>query len=317
MMIGCVTNFKHYFLSFVKISIRTFIPSSSLYRLSSKILLSSIFYFLISSLHSAEVILQSGDVFQCEVLFEETSVVRIKFKDKVFDIPKKEILSIDKTKMGAHASYKLSSIILQDGSTLKGQIAEDTESKIVLQTKLGYLSLDKKQILKTEKNSSKDFYPPKEYLETSFKNRETKLGISFVGGGDSLGSGIGGGGLFIEPVWLNFRNKWQIGCAGDHFKTINARDIEISNGYVYLQYRVLFSEKLDFYTSLGVGGSYIKFKTDEQSFGGLNPLGNFNFGWQGLKFGNFQFRVGVKAFGVSEKNSYGYGGVEFGFIYRI
>jgi hypothetical protein len=66
-----------------------------------------IIFLLSSSIFSAEVIMQTGDVFHCDVLFEESSTVRVKFKDKVFDIPKKEILSIDKTKLGNHTSYNL------------------------------------------------------------------------------------------------------------------------------------------------------------------------------------------------------------------
>ena len=246
----------------------------------------------------------------------------MKWKDKVYDIPREEIVNLDMQRTGEHASYRLTSITLKDGTDIKGVIAEEKEKNITVKSRLGYLTVDRTQISEIKKPDKSEILLPSDFLEVSYRTRETKIGIYGLGGANAgeIANGnpsFGGGGFFLEPVSLNFRSKLQLGFAGEFLNLIGKDRIEMSNGFIYLQYRLKFSERLDFYTGLGLGGAYIKYYAKDFLAEGLNPAGFFNLGWQGLKFGNFQTRIGLRATGVVDNYNYANIGVEFALLYRI
>ncbi len=80
-------------------------------------------------IYTTELIFKSGDAFICDVVEENDRILKIKFKDKMYDIPKSEIQMRDNKKTGTHKEYTLSTIQLLDGTIVKGNIAEETEAK--------------------------------------------------------------------------------------------------------------------------------------------------------------------------------------------
>ena len=81
-------------------------------------------YTLLSfPLFSVEVILKNGDAFICDVVEENERILKVKWKEKIYNIPKSEILTRDNKKTGTHKGYALANIIMLDGSIVKGNIA--------------------------------------------------------------------------------------------------------------------------------------------------------------------------------------------------
>ena len=284
-----------------------------------------LFILLLSSpILSTELILKSGDAFICDVVEENDRIIKIKFKDKLYEIPKSEIQMRDNTKTGTHKGYTLATIKMLDGTIVKGNIAEETNTTLTVQTILGYLSLDKAKISDVSKPDTKiEVVIPKEYLEQSYRLTPHKFGIVTYGAANGqplsqISPGIYGGGILFEPASLSWKDKWQIGFQSEYLLSYGAGSrYGFYNQIVYLQYRKQFSRWLDFYINVGVGGSYIRYKKDEAYIEGVQGLASISLGYQAIKFGKFTLRLGPRFTQYAEKPFYHNVGGELALVYAL
>lgn len=279
---------------------------------------------LSSTLYSAEIILKSGDAFICDIVEENDRLIKVKFKDKLYEIPKSEIQMQDKAKTGTHKGYTLSTIAMSDGTIVKGNIAEETKTTLTVQTILGYLHLDKTKIAEVQKpDSSIDVSIPKDYLEQSYRLIPHKFGIVLYSAGNgqplaAVSPTINGGGIFYEPAQLNWKDKWQLGFQSEYLVSYGEGSrYMFYNQIFYLQYRQLFSRWLDFYVNLGIGGAYIRYKKDEAYIEGVQGLASISLGYQAIKFGKFTLRFGPRYTQYAEKPFYYNIGGEFALVYAL
>lgn len=242
----------------------------------------------------------------------------------------------DNTKTGTHKGYTLSTITMLDGTIVKGNIAEETEANLTVQTILGYLNLDKAKI--SEVNGStrmlgsccsptelyrKEATIPKDYLEQSYRLAPHKIGIISYGAANGqplsqISPGIYGGGIIIEPANLSWKDKWQIGFQSEYLLSYGAGSrYGFYNQIVYLQYRKFYSKWLDFYINVGVGGAYIRYKKDEAYIEGVQGLASISLGYQGIKFGKVSVRIGPRYTQYAEKPFYHNVGGEIALVYSL
>lgn len=275
-------------------------------------------------MYSLELILKSGDAFICDTVEENDRIIKVRFKDKLYEIPKSEIQMRDNTKTGTHKGYTLATIKMLDGTIVKGNIAEETNTTLTVQTILGYLSLDKAKISDVSKPDTKiEVVIPKEYLEQSYRLTPHKFGIVSYGAANGqplsqISSGIYGGGIFFEPANLNWKDKWQLGFQSEYLVSSGEGSrYGFYNQIVYLQYRKLFSRWLDFYINVGVGGAYIRYKKDEAYIEGVQGLASISLGYQAIKFGKFTLRLGPRFTQYAEKPFYHNVGGELALVYAL
>jgi len=285
-------------------------------------------FLLALPIFPTELILKSGDAFICDVVEENDRIIKIRFKDKLYEIPKSEIQMRDNTKTGTHKGYTLATIKMLDGTIVKGNIAEETNTTLTVQTILGYLSLDKAKIVEVVRLRSPTGHPvevtiPNEYLEQSYRLTPHKFGIISYGAANGqplsqISSGIYGGGIFFEPSQFNWRDKWQLGFQSEYLVSSGEGSrYGFYNQIVYLQYRKLFSRWLDFYINVGVGGAFIRYKKDEAYIEGVQGLASISLGYQGIKFGKFSVRIGPRFTQYAEKPFYHNVGGELALVYAL
>lgn len=278
----------------------------------------------VQPIYSLELILKSGDAFICDTVEENDRIIKVRFKDKLYEIPKSEIQMRDNSKTGTHKGYTLASIAMLDGSTVKGNIAEESDTILTVQTILGYLSLDKAKIAKVTKPDPKiEVTIPKDYLEQSYRLTPIRFGVSVYGAANgqplsAISPGIYGGSFFLEPSNLNWRDTWQIGFKSEYLVSYGEGSrYGFYNQIVYLQYRKSYSKWLDFYANVGVGGAYIRYKRDEAYIEGFQGLSSIGFGYQGIKFGKFTVRIGPRYTQYFEKPFYHNVGGEIALVYAL
>jgi hypothetical protein len=279
--------------------------------------------FLSIPLFSVEIILKNDEGYICDLIWEDEKIIRVKFKEKIYEFPKKEIEYRDDLKRGAHKGYKLSRFTLADGSVLKGQIAEEKEDFITVQTRFGFLKLDKPSIKNLEKAKQKEYFPDEDFLEKTYRTVKSNMGLSALSLGltptipDSTNTASGGS-LFFEPSFLYVNSSWRFGLKSEFLSTGGKEWIEFINNSFYVQRSFKFSERLDFYFNFGIGGVYMKYHSGTKLIAeGLNPSVFSEFGWQGLKFGNFGFRFGLRNLVSIENKTLGGIGFEMGVLYSL
>lgn len=278
----------------------------------------------IQPIYSLELILKSGDAFICDAVEENDRIIKIRFKDKLYEIPKSEIQMRDNSKTGTHKGYTLASIAMLDGSTVKGNIAEESDTILTVQTILGYLSLDKAKIANVTKPDPKiEVTIPKDYLEQSYRLTPIRFGVNtyFASNGQPLSAispTIYGGSVFFEPSNLSWRDTWNIGFKSEYLiSSGEGSRYGFYNQIVYLQYRKSFSKWLDFYANIGFGGAYIRYRKDEAYIEGFQGLSATSFGYQGIKFGKLTLRIGPRVLQYFQKPYYHNVGFEIGIVYSL
>lgn len=187
------------------------------------------------------------------------------------------------------SSYKLSSFVLKDGSSIRGTIAEEKPNEYTIKTEIGFLTLLKSELKPPYpiQSAPPDF--PEEYRSTDKETNQTKVGLSFnylptLPPLSQSTPALIGGSIFVEPAFLRITERWQTGFK---YEYQTSRNLTIHSGYTYFLYsKQLFDNPiLDFYTSIGLGVSQAAFKAEGSNlaFTGTNPLVNWELGWQGLK----------------------------------
>jgi hypothetical protein len=279
---------------------------SSINKLRQKIhLFNFLFFFLfcfVSEIFSAEIVLRSGDTYIAEITESNEKKIIMKWKGRLYEIPRSEILKIDNTKKGNELYFKYDTFDLFDGSQIKGVIVNQTEKEIVIKTEIGLLTIDRLKLI----NQNKPL-PSKYDLNDSVRNQ------AFFGFGSSLGSinlpsnestTYSGLSLFYEPAFLVINNNLRIGVKIDYLNT-RIPNFQFLNNVVYLNYTLKKSELLIFYFNIGGGGSLIfsRNKEDSGTQTGFTPVGYVEIGWSGLKYENIEFRIGLSSLLFFEKEN--------------
>ncbi|MCW7524917.1 hypothetical protein ND861_01040 [Leptospira sp. 2 VSF19] len=131
------------------------------------------------SLFSAEIELVSGDKFLGKLVSEDERSYLFRFQDKDYRIPKSELERFDKDKNGSDFSIGLSKVRLRNQSIIVGYLIEEDQDRLILQSQLGFINVEKSKIEKSELNREKNFPPPKKYLVSSLESLNTFLGLGY------------------------------------------------------------------------------------------------------------------------------------------
>ncbi len=97
-------------------------------------------------LFSAEIVFPSGDAFLVDVVSEDSRVYKVKYKDTLYTIPKNDLESVDLLKPGKDRSYKYLHFTLKDGSKIRGVLAEESSKEFIIQSELGFMTIEKAKI---------------------------------------------------------------------------------------------------------------------------------------------------------------------------
>jgi hypothetical protein len=216
---------------------------------------------------AAEIVLKNGDAYIAEIISEDSNVVKLKWKTKIFEIPKSEIQNIDLKKTGEHISYHYETIQLKDGTKIKGVVVNQNAKEVILKTELGIISINRTKLENENQEVNSKFEittPPEKKTNIGFHG----IYSSFIESKDSR-SHAGSGGFFLEPSFLHF-NKIRFGLKSEYSETINSK-FKFFTSILYFNYNYKQSNWLDFYFSLGLGGSIVNFKDSDKVITGSDP----------------------------------------------
>ncbi|MEM7181581.1 MAG: hypothetical protein AAF518_11755 [Spirochaetota bacterium] len=269
-------------------------------------------YSIAFSLHAVEIVFHNGQAYIGELVSEDERVVRIRFRNELYTIPKEDLSKIDISKKGDNLSYNYTEFTLKDGSKVKGIIAEEKQQSYTLKTKeFGFLVLEKDRIVKS-KRAEDSKTPPKKYLGERQVGSETLIGITGTALGGYPGPAFGGG-LYIEPAFLKLFGI-QLGYKGEYLSALKANSrYTFFNNYGYMHFSTKINDDpfWDFYSNIGIGGSIVQYKSDNQTLTGGSPSGYIELGWQGIRWKSLVTRIGIRGLCSAERgNPYCMGGGE-------
>ncbi|WP_078126049.1 LA_3334 family protein [Leptospira alexanderi] len=261
------------------------------------------------TLFPAEIVMKDGSAFIGKIQEESDIRVRFQWKEKTYEIPRKDIASIDLSKNGADTSYHYTSFQLKDGSMIKGIVAEDSEKEVMIKTDLGFIHLDKNKIRSSDAPEITNPNLNPKYLSAGEKNWNHKFGFSLsaLANGVPLGASnpsTFGAGIYLEPAFFEIarfrpglRLEYQESNSGSsHYSFLN------QFFYFNRSFRIGESLLLDFYTNFGIGSSTVQYSGNSQRFSGTNPATYLEFGWQGLQYRSIVFRTGIRSTCIFESS---------------
>ncbi|WP_332460763.1 LA_3334 family protein [Leptospira ainazelensis] len=257
---------------------------------------------LATPLLSSELLLKSGDAFLIEEINESADTVSLRWKGRLYRIPKSEIQRIDYARKGPESSYQYSEFQLTDGSSVRGIIVERKKDKITFKTELGFVEIEKAKIQNSNSkslesdNESPDL--PDKYLSGRSGENQLYVGGSFFaqanhGAWFQSNPATAGAGLFLEKGFLN-RPLWFFGFLSEYAVAPSTTQGSISlwNQSFYLGKQFGSSAP---YFLFGGGVTAIQWKSDSRSVNGTDPelLGEVGWAWD-LNNGS-RLRLGVRS----------------------
>ena len=278
-----------------------------------------LFFLCISTLYPAEILLKQGEMYVVDVISEEAEEIHIRWKGKLYSIPKKHILTIDRAKSGIHDSRKLSKLLLDDGSEIQGTIVENAPDKVTILSSLGYLSIKKKKI-KELLNSTDKPELPDEYLDNPGENLKNNLGFFSESGYNTSKKKKKfpiryGAGILFEPAFAFYSLRPGFFLV---YNTSAPKGFQFFETVLYVNKLFNLYKDYNVYINLGGGGSYVKYKKENNDIEGLNPLVYASSGLQSTFFDNVLLRLGLKVTYIHENSlHFANGGLEFLIAYRI
>ncbi|EQA45409.1 hypothetical protein LEP1GSC050_4166 [Leptospira broomii serovar Hurstbridge str. 5399] len=282
--------------------------------------------FLSNRLFGAEIVFSNGEAYIAETVSDTEKQLKVKWKDKIYTLYKSDIAHVDYSKKGEDTSYYYSTLELHDGSRIKGVFAEESSDEVTLKTELGFLTIPKTNLKNPSALRKGSPSLSDALLDPEAQHPETKLGvygdllINF-GPNRNLFPASYGGGVFIEPAFLNWNNKWQIGFRSDYLSAPGPNgNFSFLTNQVYAQYNKVYKNDpfLDFFINVGAGVSDVRYVTGYTTSAGIDPALSFQLGWQGIKFSNFQVRLSWKNQCIFERTSdICMSGLEAGILVRL
>ncbi len=268
-----------------------------------------LFLLLIYStfLFSAEVTLRSENVFICDLLEENPNYILILFQDKKYKIPKKEILSVNPNYTGKHTQYQNTILVLNDGTSVKGLLAEETKEMVTLKKSNELMAIPRDSIVDLKKPTKQMESLPVSYQVKEEEKTDLPLVLGYYGLGFKNGHRLKddnyasyGGGLFIEPAFLKLSPQFLFGIQSEYIVSSGLLSYSFFQNFFYGQFNhVLFG--LNFYYKLGVGSSYITLTENGFSVNTLKPAATFETGWQTSITDKFILRIGIRGNGIYER----------------
>ncbi|EPG64561.1 hypothetical protein LEP1GSC061_3608 [Leptospira wolffii serovar Khorat str. Khorat-H2] len=290
-----------------------------------RILFVGILFCLSSPIFAADLLLSNGDGFILDLISEDERTVTVSWKNRVYVIPRSEVLKLDASRKGPHSSYRTSHFILKDSTSIRGVLAEEKESSYTVKTDLGYLDIDKSRIKSTKIPQDQDAKLPLEFLSEKMAQPETKWGGSL-----STYAGIGSisdsaplwlsGSLFIEPAYFKLGERNQLGVRVDALGSTGGSNARYSvlMPEIYLFRGFGFSEERDFYLSFGIGPAAVQSKSGGETRSGVVPGAHLEIGYQGWRWETSFLRVGGKVLCFADASSpFCTAGLEFSFGARL
>jgi len=268
-----------------------------------------LFLLLIYStfLFSAEVTLRSENVFICDLLEENPNYILILFQDKKYKIPKKEILSVNLDYTGKHTQYQNTILVLNDGTSVKGLLVEETKEMITLKKSNELMAIPKNSITDLKKPTEQMDLFPASYQFKEEEKTDLPLVLGFYGLAFQNGNRIKeynyasyGGGLFVEPAFLKLSNRFLFGIQSEYIVSSGLLSYSFFQNFFYGQFsHILFG--LNFYYKLGVGTSYITLTENGFSVNTLKGAATLEAGWQTSIFDKSILRIGLRGNGIYER----------------
>ncbi|MGJ4787069.1 LA_3334 family protein [Leptospira koniambonensis] len=260
-----------------------------------------------------------------DLISEDERAVTVSWKNRVYVIPRSEILKLDASRKGPHSSYRTSHFILKDSTSIRGVLAEEKEGSYTVKTDLGYLDIDKSRIKNTKIPQDQDAKLPLEFLSEKLSQPETKWGgsLSAYGGIGSIANSAPlwlSGSLFIEPAYFKLGERNQLGIRVDALGSSGGTNTRYSvlMPEIYLFRGFGFSEERNFYLSFGIGPAAVQTKSGGETQAGVVPGAHLEIGYQGWRWETSFLRVGGKVLCFADASSpFCTAGLEFSFGARL
>lgn len=252
------------------------------------------------TLFASELLLKNGNAFLIEEINENADTVSVRWKGRLYRIPKSEVQRIDYARKGPESSYKYSEFRLTDGSSVRGIVVERKKDKLVFRTELGFVEIEKSKIQNLNSNEEENDSPdlPDKFLSGRSGENQLYVGGSFFlqanhGSWAKSNPATAGGGFFIEKSFLN-HPLWFFGFLSEYSVAPAATQGSISlwNQSLYLGKQYGPSAP---YFLFGGGITSVQWKGDNRSFNGTDPelLGEVGWAWE---FANgSRLRLGVRS----------------------
>ncbi|WP_425593102.1 LA_3334 family protein [Leptospira wolffii] len=290
-----------------------------------RILFVGILFFLSSSVFAADLLLSNGDGFILDLISEDERAITVSWKNRVYAIPRSEVLKIDISRKGPHTSYRTSYFVLKDSTSIRGVLAEEKETFYTVKTDLGYLDIDKSRIKNSKIPQDQDAKLPLEFLSEKITQPETKWGgsISTYAGIGSIANSAPvwlSGSFFIEPAYFRLGERNQLGIRVDALGSTGGANTRYSAlmPEIYLFRGFGFSEERNFYLSIGIGPAAVQSKSRNETQSGIVPGAHLEIGYQGWKWESGFLRIGGKILCFADASSpFCTAGLEFSFGARL
>ncbi|PJZ29479.1 LA_3334 family protein [Leptospira kmetyi] len=265
-----------------------------------KRIIASFILCLTIPLFSSELLLKNGNAFLIEEINENADTVSLRWKGRLYRIPKSEIQRIDYSRKGPESSYRYSEFRLTDGSSVRGIVVERKKDKLVFRTELGFVEIEKSKIQNLSSNEEENESPdlPDKFLSGRSGENQLYVGGSFFlqanhGSWAKSNPASGGGGFFIEKSFLN-HPLWFFGFLSEYSvaPSTSQGSISLWNQSLYLGKQYGPSAP---YFLFGGGVTSVQWKGDSRSFNGTDPelLGELGWAWE---FSNgSRLRLGLRS----------------------
>lgn len=280
---------------------------------------------LSSPLLAADLLLSNGDGFILDVVSEDERAITVSWKNRIYVIPRSEILKVDASRKGPHTSYRTSHFLLKDSTSIRGVLAEEKETSYTVKTDLGYLDIDKSRIKNSKIPQDQDAKLPLEFLSEKLTQPETKWGgsLSTYGGIGSIANSAPlwlSGSMFIEPAYFRLGERNQLGIRVDALGSSGGTNTRYSvlMPEIYLFRGFGFSEERNFYLSIGLGPAAVQSKSGGETQSGIVPGAHLEIGYQGWRWDTSFLRIGGKVLCFADATSpFCTAGLEFSFGARL
>jgi hypothetical protein len=233
----------------------------------------------VSPLHlfAGELTLKNNQVFVGEIISDSDQLVKFRWKDKVYYIPKYDIEKIDRKKSGNHKSFEIIVIEMKDGSILRGIQIESNQNTVTLSNDLGLIKIDPGKISRKSKEPLEDFSPDTKYLSQKniFSSDLIYLSgnFSFISGGLPFKSLVGFR-LGYEPNFMVLNENFRFGISldGKVGTSTNEKSSNLNFASVHPFFKI--HKKLNntflIFSEVGPTFNAISYKDSSQNIGGFN-----------------------------------------------
>jgi hypothetical protein len=264
-----------------------------------KHLLYAIFtFFAWGELYPGEILFKNGDAFLVEVTEEFPSHIKFVYKNSVYVVPRQDFVSYDPLVEGKDVSYRISKMVLKDGSSLQGVIVEEDDKVFTMKSELGFLSVSKNKIASGPSPPKGEPELPSKYRSSTNAKFRSKIGLSVMGMGSNRFDGaMIGLGFYYEPDGIVTPWNLKFGIRSEYAASQN---VDLFSNFLYLRtYSTLFSYRTFFNIGLGVG--YSSYNSPYRNSSGVNPAVFMEYGADLIEWESGFLRASLRNVTVIER----------------